>query len=680
MKLSDKELLKRVLDDVRHDDVNEQLNQNAQGKKSAALKRKEMIQKEKAKKLRRKRFLRLAIPLTVLALLLGGVLAFEYLSSWGKIHRNVVVSNIEVGGKTPEDAQAYLDDRLASYAEIPIVITFEPDSEDDDVDAEESATEDSASTEASDENGEENPYSWALLPEDIELSFDTTKAVAQAYDFGRQGNIFDALQDRFMSYFEAHRFNLEFSTNEDLATETFEPIREMVNVEPVDSKVVREEDGFYIDVGSDGLVVDEQQLLALMADAVLAQDSDLLLPMEVYPRYIDNEEAQRVADIAKEATALSLDVNYDDQSWTFDSDALAGLLEFRRSDRIDEEDIVLSSAESISAAEHSLEILISTEEVSERIIGRLGADVGSSPRNAQFVVDGDDVSIRPSRIGSGVDAEQLALDLTEVLLNQDEDARTVEVTMRDIAPRRSTEDAEGMGIREQVGSFTTNFSLGNAPRLHNIQLMARMLDGILVAPGEEFSINGATGYRTAADGFQAAGVIVQGEMSTAVGGGICQVSTTMFNAAMKSGFQITQRINHSVFLSSYEPGRDAAIAAQGPDFRFRNTLDSYVLISTSSTNSSVTISFFGTDPGYDVDIRTGTFSRQNFSTSEVRDNTIPRGEREVERAGQRGGTVNVYYTVRDGDRIVREQTFTSNYRTVDAIVRVGTKPPASSND
>lgn len=670
MKLSDQELLKRVLYEDRHDDANDRLDQDLKDQKSAAQERKERIQKEQAKRARKKKVLRIAAPFVALFVLTSALLGFEYLSSWNRVHRNVSVARIELGGKTPKEAQSYLNDLIASYLETPISINYSLE----DNEATTPDSEDEAEREEGDLEHLKTQTSWPILAEDIGLSFDTTAAVSSAYSFGRSGNFFSDLQERFMSYFNGYELDLAYDYDEDLSSASFELIRDLVNVEPLDSRVLLRDGEFVVESGEDGVILNEDYLISSIANTLLDQSDEVEVLLELYPRYIDDDAAHSAADSANELSSLAVDVNYEGQNWSFDSESIARLIEFKRSDRIEEDDIVIATQDTPLDEEHHLEILVSVDRVSEHIIEDIGTEVGRAPRNAQFVVNGDQVSIQPSVTGAGVNAQQLAFDISEILLLDDPDERTVELSMSEISPRRSTEDAEAMGIKERVGSYTTNFSLGNAPRLHNIQLMARMLDGIIVAPGEEFSINGATGYRTAADGFQAAGVIVQGEMSTAVGGGICQVSTTMFNAVMNAGLQVTQRINHSVFLSSYNPGKDAAIAAHGPDFRFRNTLDSYILISTSSTNSSVTISFFGTDPGYDVDIRTGTFSRNDFSTTEIRDSSIPRGERKIERAGQRGGSVNVYYTVRDGDRIVREQTFTSRYRTVDQIVRIGTGP------
>jgi vancomycin resistance protein YoaR len=675
MQLSDKELLKSVLYDDRHDAANARLDGELHAKKSAAQHRAELIAKEKAKKSRNKKFLRLVTPFVFALLIAATAIAYDYIVSWGRIHHNVEVAHIELGGKTPDAAKKYLDGRLEDYTSNPILIAYAALNEDG------NETEGEAADEQESADGEEGTY-WEFSSHEVGLSFDTTTAVEQAYAFGRSSNLFHSLRDRFMSYFELHTVDIAIEIDEELAYEGLEPVRSVTNVRPVDSRVVLKEGNFVVESGSDGIMLNEFELAVLMADAILARKSRVETPLEVYGRDIDDENAQHAADTANSAISSPVEVSYNDRNWTLDSADIARIIDFSRSDEFEEEDAaILQSLESTLTSGIVLEAYIPVEDVREHIVaGRLGADVGSAPVNARFSVSGERVTIRPSEIGSGVDSEQLALDLAAALVETDSDARSVEVTTNDIQPRRSTEDAEAMGVIERVSTYTTNFTTGNAPRNHNIQLIARMLDGTLVAPGEEFSFNGTTGNRTAADGFQAAGVIVGGEMTTAVGGGICQVSTTMFNTAMYAGVQVTQRINHSVFLSNYAPGRDAAVAAGGPDFRFKNTLDSYILISTSSTNSSVTISFFGTDPGFDVDIRTGNFSRNSYNTREIRDNTLTRGRRVVETPGQRGGTVNVYYTVSQGDTIVRQQTFTSTYRTVEEVVRVGTMRESSGSD
>ena len=673
MQLNDQELLKSLLYDGRHDEDAAEVEaglvealEEVPPKKSAAQLREKQIAREKAKKRRAKIVTRIAAPLMLLAILVLAVIAVDHFRSWGTVHPNVEIAHIDVGGKTPDEAREYLDERLRDYGRTPVSVVYVPEVE---VDTE--GLGDSENSEGSEE-GQEAQY-WEIFASDVGLSFDTTRAVEQAYAFGRSGDVFESLRDRFLSYFETYQVELVLEESEDFSHEDFELIRNEINVAPVDSRVVLDEGVFVVESGSDGIRLSEGELMQLMANALLSQRPVIEVPLEVHLRDIDDENALRAATAANDMAYSPLELNYGDKSWTLEHENIVPMLRFVRSDKVEEDNALVPFVDSAALEGVVLKIYICTEEVRERlVVGQFGSDVGSSPVNARFIVEGDQVSIRPSQTGSGVDSEQLARDVAEALVGMEPQERSIEIAMSDIQPRRSTEDAEAMGIQEQVASYTTEFSAGDAPRSHNIRLIASMLDGILIPPGEEFSFNEATGDRSAADGFQAAGVIIAGELSTSVGGGICQVSTTMFNTAMYAGTYITQRVNHSLFFPNYLPGRDAAVSIGVPDFRFINTLDSYILVATSSTNSSVTIAFFGTDPGYEVEIRTGTFNREDYGTEEIRDNTLPLGERIVERPGRRGGRVNVYYTVRDGDAIIRRQTFSSTYRTIDERVRVGT--------
>src|SRR5438445_13404782 len=115
-----------------------------------------------------------------------------------------------------------------------------------------------------------------------------------------------------------------------------------------------------------------------------------------------------------------------------------------------------------------------------------------------------------------------------------------------------------MGIRDAVATYTTIYG-GVANRIHNVQHVAHLVDDKLIAPGATFSFNKTTGDRNAAKGFLVAPVIVNGEVTTGLGGGVCQVSTTVFNAAFAAGLKITDRTNHALYISHYPHGRDATV-------------------------------------------------------------------------------------------------------------------------
>ena len=126
-----------------------------------------------------------------------------------------------------------------------------------------------------------------------------------------------------------------------------------------------------------------------------------------------------------------------------------------------------------------------------------------------------------------------------------------------------------MGITTRVGRYETIYG-GDPNRIHNVQLVAHLVDGKLIAPGATFSFNEATGERTADKGFLEAPVIINGELTTGLGGGVCQVSTTVFNAAYEAGLKITERTNHALYISHYPQGRDATVNYPDVDLKFVN--------------------------------------------------------------------------------------------------------------
>ena len=150
-----------------------------------------------------------------------------------------------------------------------------------------------------------------------------------------------------------------------------------------------------------------------------------------------------------------------------------------------------------------------------------------------------------------------------------------------------------MGITGLVGAYETFY--GGVPnRIHNVQLVARMIDNHYIAPDEEFSFNRATGERSEAKGFLEAPVIINGELKTGLGGGVCQVSTTTFNAAYEAGLPITDRTNHALYISHYPQGRDATVNYPDTDLKFVNDTGHWLWLRTFVSSSSLTVALYGT--------------------------------------------------------------------------------------
>ena len=142
-----------------------------------------------------------------------------------------------------------------------------------------------------------------------------------------------------------------------------------------------------------------------------------------------------------------------------------------------------------------------------------------------------------------------------------------------------------------------------------MQLVAHLVDDKLIAPGATFSFNQTTGDRNAAKGFLEAPVIVNGELTTGLGGGVCQVSTTVFNAAFEAGLKITERTNHSLYISHYPQGRDATVDYPDVDLKFVNDTGHWLLLRTFVGSSSLTVNLYGTPTGRKVRARPRRSSR-----------------------------------------------------------------------
>ncbi|HEY8104139.1 MAG TPA: VanW family protein, partial [Gaiellaceae bacterium] len=232
-----------------------------------------------------------------------------------------------------------------------------------------------------------------------------------------------------------------------------------------------------------------------------------------------------------------------------------------------------------------------------------------------------------------------------------------------------------MGITGVVGSYYTTYG-GIPSRLHNVALVAQLIDGALIAPGDTFSFNGKTGERTAEKGFQEAPVIINGELQTGLGGGICQVSTTVFNAAYEAGLGITERTNHALYISHYPLGRDATVNYPDLDLKFTNDTDKWLLLRTFVGSGSLTVNLYGTPQNRRVETTTQPLRVVGAPTiKRVPDPTLLKGQSEVLEYGSPARATSVSRTVYDAnDKVLHEDTWYSSYRSEPKVVRVGTKP------
>jgi vancomycin resistance protein YoaR len=280
--------------------------------------------------------------------------------------------------------------------------------------------------------------------------------------------------------------------------------------------------------------------------------------------------------------------------------------------------------------------------------------------NARFFVDGESVGIRPSRPGLAVDGPWVADSITAAAASS---IPRASLRLKQIRADLTTGEAERLGIRERISTFTTDMGTSSSNRIHNVHLMANYIDGTIIEPGDTFSFNDRVGPRTVERGFREGQMIIGSLLLPSIGGGVCQTATTLFNNAFELGLPIVERHNHSFYISHYPMGRDATVAWGGPDFVFENDLKTAILIKTRYTDSTLTFSFYGTKPQRRVLISTG--GRTNWRsprTTYALDPYAPRGSvRTVSGSNQSGFDVTVTRKVYERGKLLRRDATTSNY-------------------
>lgn len=307
-------------------------------------------------------------------------------------------------------------------------------------------------------------------------------------------------------------------------------------------------------------------------------------------------------------------------------------------------------------------------------LDEVAAQVGPKPLEARFVVQDGRVRIIPSRDGVTIDRATSARILA-IAAREGWERVTLPGTVA--RPRWTTERLEAMGIREVVATYTTRFP--NIPnRNFNIALAAGKLRGVLLNTGEEFSFNRTVGRRTRAAGYREAPVIINNEFVPGDGGGVCQVSSTLFNAALLADLRILSRANHSSPVSYLPLGRDAAVSYGSLDLRFRNE-GAPLLLWTEVRGRAITVAFFGTrQPGRQVGVLVTDVQVLPAPEGEIRrpDPELPAGVTRVVEARRGFRATTVRYVRENGVVVRREIVARSFYRPVPKIVRFGTQTAA----
>ncbi len=545
-----------------------------------------------------------------------------------RIYPNISVGDVKVGGKFKEEALQMLRSNFSKAINQNFIFTFDN-------------------------------RKWTIQAKDLDIKINYVETVNNAYKQGRNPTFFMNIKTLAGSYKDTIFIPLEISMNEDLFNNLIEKIAEDIDIPVIKPSLVFEKNEVLLVSGKNGRKLKNNLIKDKVLDAIYGQDHNpIVLPVEDILTNVSEDEEKKAFERAIQIVNKKLNFTIIENIYPLEKEALVSLISFNNG--FDKDKIASLTA-------------------------NLAQAYNTPSQNASFKFESGRVTaFKPGKDGQEINQEE-STQLIELTLHQLEATTSsdlkVELLVVETPPEISTGQVNDLGIRELLGKGVSYFKGSIASRVHNIVLASSKLNGLLIKPGETFSFNDAVGDISAATGYQQAYVIQNGRTVLGDGGGVCQVSTTLFRAALNSGLPIIERYAHSYRVAYYEQGfgagLDATVFSPSVDLKIKNDTPAHILIQTiaNTNNYSLTFELYGTSDG-----RTAYVSQPRVwdqvpppPPKYEDDPTLQVGqEKQVDWAAW-GAKAAFDYKVTRGKETLIEKTFYSNFRPWQAVYLRGTK-------
>ena len=479
-----------------------------------------------------------------------------------KILNGISIGNIDVSELTEEEALQKLEGVYGSKADKQIYLKY----------------------------GE---YETSITYEALEVKYQIEKAIQQAYEIGRDGNIF---QDNFAildTWYKNKNIKLEVTIDTDMIGQIAQNINNSIDNAVVQPSYYLEKDNakLIVTAGKEGVKVDEKQLVE-----------------NIYKVLDENtEDEQKIEIPVVKATPEKIDI----------------------------------------------------EKVHEEVYKEV--------QDAYYTKD--PFTIHPEEDGIDFDVENAKSILSE-------EKEEYEIPLKITKPNKTVKQIGTEAFPDLLATCTTSYKAGNVDRTTNLKLAANKINGTVLLPNEEFSYNKVVGERTISAGYKMAATYASGKVVDGLGGGICQISSTLYDAVVFANLNVTTRRNHQ-FVTSYLPaGKDATVVWGSQDFKFVNTRKYPVRFVATVEGGNATIQVWGIkeDVEYDISIETKKVATIAYTTQYVQDASLPAGQQKVVQAGNNGRKVEAYKVMKLNGQVVSTTLLSRDtYNAMQRIVHVGTK-------
>jgi vancomycin resistance protein YoaR len=466
---------------------------------------------------------RLVISVLIACAAAAVLVAADHLANQGRIYGGVMVGNVSLGGMTPEEARETVDERgAAAFDELRFV---------------------------------GGPEEFAISAREAGLTLDVESTVDRAYAVGREGSISKRLGERFEGAWGTvstapvvdHDREAVRSRIENRATRINQEGRNAyVDIRGSDAEAVESREGYTMDVQGTAANVDK---------ALERMSGEVEIAGEAFEPEVLTPAAEEAASVAQEAMSEPVTLTADGKEWELSPEEIGQSLSFT------------------PRAGGELSVGLDREQL-RGVMSDVYEDLTIAPIEAGFRFEDDGVGVTKSRAGQEIEEEEL-FDALEAGLFQGE--RAYEVSVGVDEPELTTAQAEELKPTELIGTYRTNYTLSSdtsQERVENLRIASDAISGKALAPGEIFSANELleplSYYETK--------VIIEGKEEKADGGGLCQVSSTLYMAANYAGLDIVERHPHAAQLPYIRPGLDATVWFGALDMKFENTSDGYLLL------------------------------------------------------------------------------------------------------
>lgn len=531
-------------------------------------------------------------------------------------------------------------------------------------------------------------------PGELGIKFVREETLDKVYTLGGPGKIFNDIALSFISLFKFNHISPAYTFDSSIFSSFVDQRFKDIEKNAQNAQIIATHENFQIKPSENGMIIDRRKLIStFLSNADNLDYKPIYVEMtEDFPS-IKEDQLDEALTKYRALANRKIVMSYGFESWRLEGDSLYSLLEVHKkgyfgdvalSVHLSEFPISVNNIDLEGLRKSEVEVGVNEENLN-LFIEKMANKVDRPTINATATFENNEISeFTPAIDGLMLDqikTHELVLEHLFNLENSQDIQASLSLPVKVTTAKVANEKINSLGIKELIGKGLSYFAGSIVNRIYNIQLGAGRISGTLIAPGDIFSFNEAVGEVSGKTGYKPAYIISSGKTVLDDGGGICQVSSTVFRAVLNSGLPIVSRTAHAYRVGYYEQrgsgvGFDATVFSPAVDFKFKNDTDHYILVQAifDKANSMLEVDIYGTRDGRKVEIsKPSVVNRISAPADRFQDDpTIPKGT--VKQVDYSAEGADAYFTrkVNKRDVLIIDESFKSHYQPWQAVYLVGT--------